>query len=404
MPRQAESRRRWARRRGYAVLRATGLVGILALATWAPAAGQEGAEARVTADRLNFREECGMSSPVVGVLTRDETVTVLGSELGTWIRVRNGDGEEGCVSAQYLEIESSSTEVDSMASPSEDAEPYAWADLTDPDSAEIVEEIEELERELAATTDPDDQADLREEIAELESDLRDRHEELREERMEAAREAEEAELERQREAADRQAGEARRTERRAFSNQDWTGFYVGVNAGYGFGDKAFAFTSDGRRSGEGDIDGVEGGVQVGYTHQFGRFVLGGEVDSQVSNQSGVSDDLATLGFPGSRFEVERDSFVTVRARAGYSASRTLVYATGGFTSVDSDTRFTGPLGDVLSPNAVTSEGFVVGGGVEAFLALRLTLKGEALYFEFDDEPELIDVESYSVRVGVNWRF
>lgn len=408
MPRQAESRWSWARRRGYAVLRATGIVGILALGTWAPAAGQEGAEARVTADRLNFREECGMSSPVLGVLTRDETVTVLGSELGTWIRVRNADGAEGCVSAQYLEIEAAgAVEAEAMASPSEESSPYAWADLTDSDSAEIVSEIEEFERELAATSDAEEQEDLRQEIAELENDLRVRQEELVEEREEAAREAREAEIVAQEETTEREAREAQRDEPRASGGSDWTGFYLGVNAGYGFGDEAETVLvfPDGsrRRSEEGDIDGVDGGVQVGYSHQFGRFVLGGEADFQLSNQNG-SASLASIGFPRSSFELEYESFGTVRVRAGFSINRVLLYGTGGYAYAEVEDRFTGQLAEVLPPRSVSLDGVAIGAGVETRLAGRLSLKGEVLSFEFDDEPDFEGSEFFSARVGLNWWF
>lgn len=404
MPRQAESRRRWARLRGYAVLRATGLVAILALATWVPAAGQEGAEARVTADRLNFREECGMSSPVLGVLTRDETVTLLGSELGTWVRVRDEAGVEGCVSTQYLEIESTGAAMEapmteSATSSTADLEPYAWADLTDPDSAEIVDEIEELEADLAATSDPEEQEDLSQEIAELEDDLRARQEELAEEREEAAREAREAELAAQEEAA-QQAREAQGTEQRASGSSDWTGFYLGVNVGYGFGDEVAAGNNLGTV--EEDIDGFDGGVQIGYNHQFGRFVLGGEADYQFSGQSGTVD-LGPLGFPGSTNEDEYVSYGTVRVRAGSSVGRALLYATGGYAYADYEIHFSGPIAVLVPDQSVSLGGLAAGIGAESRLTAHLSLKAELLYHEFDDEPEVQDGEFYSARVGLNWK-
>lgn len=404
VPREAESRRRWARRRGYAVLRATGIVGILALATWAPAAGQEGAEARVTVDRLNFREECGMSSSVLGVLTRDETVTVLGSELGTWVRVRNADGEEGCVSAQYLEVAPTPAEADSMATPNEDPSPYAWADLTDSDSAEIVEEIEQLDREIASTSDPEEQEELRQEIDELNEELRIRQEELAEEREEAVRETE---IAARQETQGDQVMQAQSPTRRAPADSDWTGFYVGVNAGYGFGDEADVVLvfQDGssRRSEEADVDGVDGGVQLGYNHQFGRFVLGGEADFQSSGQSG-SVDLASIGFPGSGFEFEYDTYGTIRARVGFAIGRVLLYGTGGYAYADAEDQFTGPLADVLPPRSVSLSGFAVGAGAEFNLAGQLSLKGEFLSLEFDDEPDFEGSEFFIARVGLNWGF
>lgn len=386
------------------MFRATGLVGILALGTWAPAAGQEGAEARVTADRLNLREECGMSSPVLGVLTRDETVTLLGSELGTWVRVQDEDGVEGCVSTQYLEIgQAGAVEAEAMASPSEESSPYAWADLTDSDSAEIVGEIEALEADLAATSDPDEQEDLRQEITELEDDLRARQQELAEEHEVEAREAREAELAAREEAAELQAREARRADRRASGGSDWTGFYLGVNAGYGFGGDVFAISSLGTSSKE-DVDGFVGGVQFGYSYQFDRFVLGAEGDYQLSNESGATGDLAEIGFPGSRFEIEDEWVATVRARAGFVVGQAMLYATGGIVQLETEGRFSGPLGDVLPPDSVSRDGLTVGVGATAFLSEVVTLKGEALLLDIDDEPELEGDQSYIARIGVSWHF
>lgn len=55
----------------------------------------------------------------------------------------------------------------------------------------------------------------------------------------------------------------------------WTGFYAGVNAGYGFG----GFT--GRGSGIfKDPSGFIGGGQIGYNHQINQMVIGVEADLQ----------------------------------------------------------------------------------------------------------------------------
>lgn len=81
-------------------------------AAWA----QEGGTARVTADRLNFRESCGMDAPVQGVLTAGAEIVLLGEPLGddAWVRVRDAEGQEGCVSARYIEV-ASEPEVASAA-------------------------------------------------------------------------------------------------------------------------------------------------------------------------------------------------------------------------------------------------------------------------------------------------
>lgn len=357
----------------------------------------------MTADRLNFREECGKSSPVLGVLTRDETVTVLGSELGTWVRVRNADGEEGCVSAQYLEIDSAPAEADSMAMPSEDPQPYAWADLTDSDSAEIVSEIEELEGELAGASDPDDQEDLRQEIAELEDDLRARQQELAEEREATAREAHEAAFAAGEVAAGSQGEEAGRARGPAYVSGNWSGFYTGVNVGYGFGGDFSASNNLGTL--EEDITGVEGGVQLGYLHQFNRFGLGVEGDYVVSDQSGEID-LAPLGFPGSSLEEQYEYFGSIRIRVGIARDRTFVYATGGYSFGEVELKASGPIAGVVADQSTDVDGWIAGAGVEVMMRSSLSLKGEGLVRNSDDVPEddFEGGEAYVVRVGANWRF
>src|SRR3954453_2753812 len=71
----------------------------------------------------------------------------------------------------------------------------------------------------------------------------------------------------------------------------WTGFYVGLNAGWGWrndnsepvilipgvGTPGLAGTLD--RSG-GDDGGFTGGAQIGYNYQFGSLVVGAEADIQ----------------------------------------------------------------------------------------------------------------------------
>ena len=75
----------------------------------------------------------------------------------------------------------------------------------------------------------------------------------------------------------------------------WTGFYLGANAGYGWGE---ADASP-------DVDGFLGGLQAGYNWQgAGPLVFGVEADIQYAD---VSSSVFTL-----------DYFGTVRARIGYA--------------------------------------------------------------------------------------
>src|SRR5215210_7856072 len=69
----------------------------------------------------------------------------------------------------------------------------------------------------------------------------------------------------------------------------WTGFYVGVNAGYGFTDtRRRDFVVEGVPgvfvdTGSDDEGGFVGGGQVGFNYQAGMVVFGVEADAQYAD-------------------------------------------------------------------------------------------------------------------------
>ena len=171
----------------------------------------------------------------------------------------------------------------------------------------------------------------------------------------------------------------------------WTGFYVGVNAGYGWndgGDGDLVF-EDATIFGDSDNDGgFVGGAQVGYNYQIGSFVVGLEGDIQYADFGGVNYDFGPLGI----YENDNDDwFGTVRARAGVAFDRALIYATGGFAFTDN------------------RNGWTVGGGLEYAFTNNLSAKIEGLYVNLDQDDNGIfaiddDAEFGVVRAGLNFRF
>src|SRR5882757_1978211 len=59
---------------------------------------------------------------------------------------------------------------------------------------------------------------------------------------------------------------------------DWTGFYLGINGGYGFGRSSWSDPAVGTDSGRFNTSGATFGGQVGYNWQTGPAVLGVETD------------------------------------------------------------------------------------------------------------------------------
>jgi outer membrane immunogenic protein len=168
---------------------------------------------------------------------------------------------------------------------------------------------------------------------------------------------------------------------------NWSGVYVGINAGEMSGDisgslptaPGFPFNVDlGSRF-------VFGG-HIGYQHQIGNFVLGvegGYTDTGnrwSSNPAGP--DCANV-FP---CQARMDGIWQVGGRLGYAVDRWMVYGTGGFAATDVGTR-SAPGIEVAS---ATHNGWFIGGGTEFALTKNLILGVEYLHYDFNAQTQNTD--------------
>jgi outer membrane immunogenic protein len=227
----------------------------------------------------------------------------------------------------------------------------------------------------------------------------------------------------------------------------WTGFYVGVNAGYTWGDSGATYTYFSPTNAplpafpkgflalgsDNDQSGFTGGGQAGYNFQFNQFVLGVEGDINYIGGS-ESKRFAAVDISGDQsFSAYNSGGVdwlgTLRARAGFAADQFLIYATGGlaFGGTDSSTSFayfdnatfTNPSTLAWSGNSSdTGFGWTVGAGVEYAFTSNWTAKLEYLYYDLGDNTyTLTDIngagftanikQEYTgniVRAGVNYKF
>ena len=200
----------------------------------------------------------------------------------------------------------------------------------------------------------------------------------------------------------------------------WTGFYVGGNAGYGFGSNTSRNTFNGAVPvGVGifsDPDGFVGGGQIGYNYQFpNNFVIGIEADIQAST---LESSRAPVF--GTTSKSSLDYFGTVRGRVGYAFSgtnslldRTLIYVTGGLAYGDNTLNIAG----YSSPSS-TQVGYAAGAGVEYAFTNNWTVKLEGLYvdlgrdsYTFTNANPVIpairtrnQTEFGVVRAGLNYKF
>lgn len=207
---------------------------------------------------------------------------------------------------------------------------------------------------------------------------------------------------------------------------DWTGFYIGVNGGTGFG-RSYTQLGDfngGNASSRLGGWGALGGGQIGYNWQYGNLfglgnvVLGVETDIQ---GAGFKDDrtceyFCSPGISGFSVNQKLDWFGTVRGRVGVATGPVLSYFTGGFAYGGVDTtitsQFTGAAGTSSFSN--TRTGWTLGSGVEAALGGNWTGKIEYLYVSLGTQtgsnptaaaPFLFRSEVYEhvFRAGLNYR-
>ncbi len=206
----------------------------------------------------------------------------------------------------------------------------------------------------------------------------------------------------------------------------WDGFYIGLNAGWGWGDTggvsntvvstfcntALVGCAPNQASNAAaaavpanlDINpnGFIGGGQIGYNFQAGALVYGIEADFQGADIHGdatATGSVVPTGSPGNTISVtgsasqKIDFLGTLRGRLGWTPTPpALLYVTGGlayghqesnfaFSEHVSGACFCGP--DAFTSVEVDSwrTGWTVGGGVEWMFTPNWTVKAEYLYYD-----------------------
>ncbi len=194
----------------------------------------------------------------------------------------------------------------------------------------------------------------------------------------------------------------------------WTGFYLGLNGGYGFGSSSWGLpvTSSGTYS----TDGFQLGVTVGGNYQIGALVLGLEGDYDWQNIRGTNTSAPcssigiTFGGGAGGCDTASNWIATFRGRVGYAFDRLMVYGTAGGAGTDIKTS-SGSL-----PWASSTEfGWTAGGGVEGAITDNLLAKVEYLYADFGNATcssstncgvpnATVSLKESMVRVGLNYKF
>jgi outer membrane immunogenic protein len=185
----------------------------------------------------------------------------------------------------------------------------------------------------------------------------------------------------------------------------WSGFYVGINGGYGWGTSTW--TSTGTSDSVKPKGGLVGGT-LGYNLQTGNWVWGieGDLDWAGIDGTNIGTGICAVG-PGC--ETKNSYLGTIRGRVGYAFDRWLPYFTGG--GAFADVRMTPGTGTGSQTN--NQMGWTLGGGVEWAFMGAWSAKLEYLYVDLGNSTcdaatcvisTTVNEKLNVVRAGINYRF
>ena len=166
---------------------------------------------------------------------------------------------------------------------------------------------------------------------------------------------------------------------------DWSGFYLGGNLGYGWGNIAGISTG-----------GIVGGIHGGYNYMWaGGFLLGAEADLSLTNVTGSAGPMSA----------SLDYFGTLRGRIGFAVDRMLFYGTVGW-AWGHGTIANGGLSDRQAHG-----GWTLGIGVEGAITQNLVARVEYLRLNLGAEtyativgPVRTELDTNILRVGMSYKF
>ena len=182
----------------------------------------------------------------------------------------------------------------------------------------------------------------------------------------------------------------------------WTGFYGGINGGYGFGDA----NGNGRALAGSPNGGLIGGT-LGYNYQYQRFVVGLEADF---DYAGISNSQTGAGPLTARSNLNFET--TIRARAGYAVDRALFFVTGGYAGGNLHSTVYDTPNNFYAANTNYLNGYAIGAGAEYAFMPNLSGKiqylytdlGQAYNFAYTPAVSRIGVSTSNITAGINYHF
>lgn len=188
----------------------------------------------------------------------------------------------------------------------------------------------------------------------------------------------------------------------------WTGFYIGVNGGVGWGNTTEDLTSLSVGAAAVPLtlplsnlgtSGFMGGAQAGFNYQIGPAVFGVEADGDWADITGHGPCLAVLTCSS-----KTKWLFDVSGRVGLAVDRALVYVKGGYAWAGIDYNATAGAA-LAAPNSLTRSGGEFGLGIEYAITNNWTAKVEYDYIDFRSTSSTIPVAvagaGAAIAAGVN---
>lgn len=192
---------------------------------------------------------------------------------------------------------------------------------------------------------------------------------------------------------------------------DFSGPYVGASAGYGWSDVEYAYedgtTGFGDFSDSQNIDGFEGGVFLGFRHQFpSRFVLGAEGGADLSGVDGTYS--TTVGANTANIEFQKNHQLFFDVTLGFVVQdNMLIYGLIGYQNVELEAEAL-LNGASLGSEDDEFDAWRFGAGVERAVDERFSVRGQVYFTDYEKnaydyangQQETIGADETAVRVGV----
>jgi outer membrane immunogenic protein len=180
---------------------------------------------------------------------------------------------------------------------------------------------------------------------------------------------------------------------------DWSGFYIGAEAGGGWhGMAGVEFIAN-----DAHLSGALAGVQVGTNWQNGNWITGVRADINISHIHGNVD------WGGDIYSANVRWFGTAELQSGFLIDPTnKIYGTGGFAFGNVQGKL--ESGGEVFKASHTMSGWTLGAGIEhafspywsAFVEYKYLNLGTSTFVL--DDPERVHVRFSVVKAGVNWKY